>query len=231
LTSATDKTYATLLEQIQRGALPAGSFLVESDLAGALGVSRTPVREAIRRLAAEGLVLAEGRRRAQVRDFDATEVEELFEIRARLESYAAERAATRLTATQLARLRELDAQMQALVQITDPSGIARFADLNDAFHQLILEAAAARHLEAALRPVLQIQLLLLQRYRETIAEHLERSAWHHRELIRAFELRDPALAAAQMRLHMLSARGARSAAADPNTRSENPVTPTPGGDT
>jgi DNA-binding GntR family transcriptional regulator len=216
LISATDKTYATLLEQIQRGTLPAGTFLVESDLAGALGVSRTPVREAIRRLAAEGLVLAEGRRRAQVRDFDAREVEELFEIRARLESYAAERAATRLTVAQLERLRELDAQMQALVHITDASGIARFADLNDAFHQLILEAAAARHLEAALRPVLQIQLLLLQRYRETIAEHLERSAWHHRELIRAFELRDPALAAAQMRLHMLSARGARSAAADPN---------------
>jgi DNA-binding GntR family transcriptional regulator len=208
--SATEKTYSTLLERIQRGALPAGTFLIESELADALGVSRTPVREAIRRLAAEGLVLAEGRRRAQVRDFNASEVEELFEIRARLESYAAERAATRLTATQLERLRELDAQMHALVHLSDPSGIARFADLNDRFHQIIVEAAAAPHLEAALRPVLQIQLLLLQRYRETIAEHLERSAWHHRELLRAFELRDPSLAATQMQLHMLSARGARS---------------------
>jgi DNA-binding GntR family transcriptional regulator len=208
--SATEKTYSTLLERIQRGVLPAGTFLIESELADALGVSRTPVREAIRRLAAEGLVLAEGRRRAQVRDFNASEVEELFEIRARLESYAAERAATRLTDAQLAHLRELDAQMHALIHISDASGIARFADLNDRFHQIIVEAAAAPHLEAALRPVLQIQLLLLQRFRETIAEHLERSAWHHRELIRAFELRDPSLAATQMQLHMLSARGARS---------------------
>lgn len=207
---ATQKTYATLLERIQRGELRPGAFLVESDLAEALGVSRTPVREAIRRLAAEGLVRTEGRRRAQVRDFAASEVEELFEIRARLESYAAQRAATRLTAAQLDRLRELDGAMHALIGARDEAAVARFADLNDAFHQTILEAAAARHLEAVLRPVLQIQLLLLQRYRDTISEHLERSAWHHRELVRAFELRDPELAAAQMQLHMLAARGGRN---------------------
>jgi DNA-binding GntR family transcriptional regulator len=209
MTSTTQKAYATLLERIQRGELLPGAFLVESDVAASLGVSRTPVREAIRRLAAEGLVRVEGRRRAQVRDFAASEVEQLFEIRARLESYAAERAATRLSVRQLQRLRELDGAMHALLGSSDSAAVARFADLNDAFHQTILEAAAARHLEAALRPVLQIQLLLLQRYRDTITEHLERSAWHHRELVRAFELRDPELAAAQMRLHMLAARGGR----------------------
>ena len=54
MNSATDKTYTTLLARIQSGAIAAGEFLVESDLAEALGVSRTPVREAIRRLAADG---------------------------------------------------------------------------------------------------------------------------------------------------------------------------------
>lgn len=211
MNSATTKTYAALLSRIQTGQIQAGEFLIESDLAQDLGVSRTPVREAIRRLAAEGLVLTEGRRRAIVRQFDADETDELFELRARLESYAAERAATRIDAAQLARLRELDAEMRRCAGSADPAAVARFADLNDDFHQVILAAAQAVHLEAALRPVLQIQLILLQRYRLTIAEHLERSAWHHRELIRAFELRDPQLAAAQMNLHMLSARGAGAA--------------------
>lgn len=213
MNSATTKTYAALLARIQSGQIQAGEFLVESELANDFGVSRTPVREAIRRLAAEGLVLTEGRRRAIVRQFDAAETDELFELRARLESFAAERAATRIDAAQLARLRELDAQMRLCTGTADPAAVARFADLNDDFHQVILEAAQAVHLEAALRPVLQIQLILLQRYRLTIAEHLERSAWHHRELIRAFELRDPQLAAAQMNLHMLSARGAGPARA------------------
>ena len=211
MNSATDKTYTTLLARIQSGAIAAGEFLVESDLAEALGVSRTPVREAIRRLAAEGLVQTEGRRRATVRQFDAAEIDELFELRARLESFAAERAATRIDAAQLARLHALDDDMRRSMGSTDPAAVARFADLNDEFHQVILEAAQARHLEAVLRPVLQIQLILLKRYRLTIVEHLERSAWHHRELIRAFELRDPQLAAAQMNLHMLSARGAGTA--------------------
>jgi DNA-binding GntR family transcriptional regulator len=73
---------------------------------------------------------------------------------------------------------------------------------------VILDAARAPHLAGALRPLLQIQLLLLQRYRHRIAEHLERSCWHHRELLRALSLGDPELAEQQMRLHMLSARDA-----------------------
>jgi DNA-binding GntR family transcriptional regulator len=169
MNSATNKTYTALLARIQTGQIQAGDFLIESDLAQDLGVSRTPVREAIRRLAAEGLVLTEGRRRAIVRQFDAAETDELFELRARLESFAAERAATRIDAAQLARLRELDAEMRLCTGTTDPLAVARFADLNDEFHQVILEAARAVHLEAALRPVLQIQLILLQRFRLTIA--------------------------------------------------------------
>ena len=98
--------------------------------------------------------------------------------------------------------------MEACVATGTAAATARFADLNDCFHQAILDGARAEHLAAALRPVLQIQLLLLQRYRHTIHEHLERSCWHHRELIRAFELRDPDLAGRQMELHMMSARSA-----------------------
>jgi DNA-binding GntR family transcriptional regulator len=208
MTAAVEKAYGALLGRIQRGELASGAFLVETELARALGVSRTPIREAIRRLAADGLVLTEGRRRATVREFSEDQVEELYEIRARLESYAAARAATRLDDAALASLRELASAMEACVAAGNDAATARFADLNDRVHQQILDGAQATHLAAALRPVLQIQLLLLQRYRHTIHEHLERSCWHHRELIRAFELRDPELAGRQMQLHMLSARSA-----------------------
>jgi len=208
MTAAVEKAYGALLGQIQRGELASGAYLVESDLARALGVSRTPIREALRRLAADGLVLTEGHRRAVVREFSEDQIQELYELRARLESYAATRAATRLDAASLSTLRRLATDMEACVADGTEAATARFADFNDRFHQVILEGARGEHLAAALRPVLQIQLLLLQRYRHTIHEHLERSCWHHRELIRAFELRDPELAARQMELHMLSARSA-----------------------
>lgn len=209
MTAAATRAYGVLVDRIAAGTLPPGAFLVESDLAREIGVSRTPVREAIKRLAAEGLVEVQDRRRAQVREFGEAKVYELFELRARLEGYAAWRAATRIDAAGLARLGELAARMEAAVASRAPDAAATFATLNDEFHQVILEAADAEHLAMALRPVLQIQLVMLARYRETIVEHLERSCWHHRELLRALELRDPELAEMQMKLHLLAARRTR----------------------
>jgi DNA-binding GntR family transcriptional regulator len=97
--------------------------------------------------------------------------------------------------------------MEQATQRPGETGVAEFAALNDEFHQTILTAAACEPLTAALEPALQVQLVLLQRYRQTLHEHLERSCWHHREIIRAIEARDAELAEAQMRLHLLSARG------------------------
>jgi DNA-binding GntR family transcriptional regulator len=209
MTIASQQAYSALLARIQSGALPAGAYLVESDVALDLGVSRTPVREAIRRLAAEGLVQTEGRRRAMVREFGPQSVSEIYELRARLEGYAARRAAERIDAAALGRLTALAELMERAAQ-HEPADAALFADLNDSFHHGILEAADAPHLAGALRPVLQIQLLMLQRYRAQLVEHLQRSCWHHRELLRALTLRDPELAEQQMQLHMLAARGERA---------------------
>jgi DNA-binding GntR family transcriptional regulator len=215
--SNVETAYRSLLGRITAGELAPGAFLVEADLAADIGVSRTPVREAIRRLASEGLVQVAGRKRAVVRQVAETDADELFDLRARLEGYAAYRAATRLDAAALAGLARLCEQMETAARNAHrPSAndsqiaanAAEFAALNDRFHAAILAAADADHLAAALRPILQVQLVLLRRYRERLAEHLERSCWHHRELVRAFERRDPELAEAQMRLHLLSARGA-----------------------
>jgi DNA-binding GntR family transcriptional regulator len=215
--SNVETAYRSLLGRIAAGELLPGAFLVEAELAADIGVSRTPVREAIRRLASEGLVHVEGRRRAVVRQVAEADADELFELRARLEGYAAYRAATRFDPAALRELASLcegmetaarSAQRKSANDSEIAASAAEFATLNDRFHAMILAAAQADHLAAALRPILQVQLVLLRRYRERLAEHLERSCWHHRELVRAFERRDPELAEAQMRLHLLSARGA-----------------------
>ncbi|MDW8258742.1 MAG: GntR family transcriptional regulator [Gammaproteobacteria bacterium] len=197
--------YAALRQKIRNGELPPGHYLVETDLARALGVSRTPVREAIRRLAAEGLVQRQDRRRAIVREFPPQATKELFEIRARLEGYAAYRAATRLDAETLAELDRLATAMERCAARGDDAAAGEFADLNDRFHGRIAAAAESSCLQQILAPALEIQLVLLQRFRPQLREHLERSCWHHRELLRAFALRDPLLAEQQMQLHLRAA--------------------------
>ena len=204
--SAAARAYEHIRSQIVRGDLAAGAFLIEQDLAAEIGVSRTPVRDALGRLQSEGLVLSEGNKRARVRAFTEAEVEECFELRAQFESYAAARAATRITLEAIAELKRYAAQMEGVVSQGGPQAAQTFSDFNTQFHDIILEQAGSPRLCELLRPLLQIQLALMKRYQHTIEAHLQRSCWHHRELIAAFEARDASWAEAQMRTHMLSAK-------------------------
>ena len=94
-TSASDRAYAALLDGIQSGALAAGVVLGEVEQAERLGVSRTPMREALRRLIADGLVVQQSPRVSVVADQDADDIRSLFEIRRALEETSARLAATR----------------------------------------------------------------------------------------------------------------------------------------
>lgn len=203
---AADRAYEAIRHKIIDGALPSGTFLVEQDLAESVGVSRTPIRDALRRLESEGLVSMSGYKRAIVRDFTEDEIEECFELRAVFESYAAARAATRLTPEAIAELKELADAMDAAAAEGGADATLTFSDLNDAFHKIVLDHAGTKRMPELLRPLMQVQLVLMKRYQHTIQQHLERSCWHHRELIAAFEARDPAWAESQMRTHMLSAK-------------------------
>lgn len=205
---AADRAYEAIRRQIIDGTLPSGAFLIEQELAEVVGVSRTPVRDALRRLESEGLVSMSGYKRAIVRDFTEEEVEECFELRALFESYAAFRAATRLTPAAISQLRSLADQMEAAVAKGGSDATLAFSDLNDDFHTVILDHAGSPRMKDLLHPLMQVQLVLMKRYQHTIQQHLERSCWHHRELIAAFEARDPIWAETQMRTHMLSAKNA-----------------------
>src|SRR5216683_4140621 len=123
--SKTDMVAALIREQIITGELPAGEQLRQRDLAQRFQVSQTPVREAMRRLESEGLVIGDTHRGFTVVEPDDGPVEENFQIRAALESLGASLAARKIDAAGIERLEQLNAQMQA---VGDDD--ARYAELN-----------------------------------------------------------------------------------------------------
>jgi DNA-binding GntR family transcriptional regulator len=144
--SKSDVVVAALRESIITGELPAGTPLRQRDLAEEFGVSPTPVREALRRLEAEGLVESDLHRGATVIRASMGPSEENYEIRAVLESLAAKLAAGRIAAAGLARLEQLHGEMLAC-----PGGDPALAGLNRRFHFEIYEAANSPILLALLR--------------------------------------------------------------------------------
>ncbi|MFX4287692.1 GntR family transcriptional regulator [Janibacter sp. G349] len=134
-----DEVYETLRAQILSGERAAGSHVPEESLTETLGVSRTPVRAALQRLADEGLVVVRARRGAFVADFTRADVDEVFELRRLLESRAAQRAAAHRTDEQVAGLGRLVDEMAAL-PTHDRDALHRN---NRDFHELVLEAAAS----------------------------------------------------------------------------------------
>lgn len=114
-TSKADTAYATIRQQILDGSLKAGSKLAQYELAGSMGISITPLREAIRRLSGEGLVLLEGHRNARVADMDFAQARQLFETRQALEPAAVALAAERRTTPDITRM---NAALENLLPVT-----------------------------------------------------------------------------------------------------------------
>lgn len=127
-----------------------GHRLVETRVAQQLGVSRNPVREAIRSLQAEGFVEVEPRRGARVAVLDASEVAHLLEVRGALEELAAALAARRRTDAELGELDDLVAKGRALAEAGD---LSELPPLNTRFHHLLAEASGNPQLEALIRPL------------------------------------------------------------------------------
>ena len=106
---AVESAYRYIRGSIIRGELTSGEVLLESNLAERIGVSRTPVREALSRLASEGLVVLGRYRRAQVASFSMVDVAEVFRLRGKLEGHAARRACLRITTADIQRLEAIEA--------------------------------------------------------------------------------------------------------------------------
>nr|MBX2878595.1 GntR family transcriptional regulator [Granulosicoccus sp.] len=133
-------TYQRIVEEIRTGVLLPGDRLIETELAERLGTSRTPVREAIRQLEADALVVHLPRIGSTLRELDHAETSELYEMRAVLEGTAARFAARAASDVELAALAELHRNM---TQTDDFDDLSR---LNRQFHDALLDAARNRFL-------------------------------------------------------------------------------------
>jgi len=145
-----ERVLGALRQEIIAGSLRPGDRLVERELADRFGVSRVPVREAIRALVAEGFVLFETPRRTVVRPLSPTDVNELFELREALEVYAAGLAAARATPEDLAELRELLTRAASATEAGDAETIT---DINTRFHDRLLAMAGNTLLISVMEPV------------------------------------------------------------------------------
>jgi DNA-binding GntR family transcriptional regulator len=150
-----DEIAYRLRADILEGRLPLGAPLPHEQLAARFGVSRTPIREALRKLQATGLVEVSPNRGAVVRTPARTELVEVYELRADLEGFACELACARATGEELDALDAVQARLAAAIEdaeVLDEAGFdAAVADANGAFHDAIHRAARNDRLLASIR--------------------------------------------------------------------------------
>jgi len=144
----TELVVAALRERILGGTVPPGERLVEGRLSEELGVSRMPVREALRKLAAEGLVTIEPRRGATVTSFSGEQVRELVEVRATLEGLNAKLAAKRHDPEQIAKLERI---LEEGARLAESGDIAATTLMNQRFHDALGNIAANSVLQDIMR--------------------------------------------------------------------------------
>ncbi|MFM5914901.1 GntR family transcriptional regulator [Chakrabartia godavariana] len=203
MSRASDRAYDVIRNMILSGELPAGAQLVEEALAEKCGVSRTPVREAMRRLESDLLVTRTDTQRSFVADWSLDDVADAFELRAMLEGQAARRAAERMTDAALERIRAANRQIGIAIGKPSPD-VAGFLEGNREFHAVILEVAGSRRLASLLVTLVEQPVVWRTAYHYG-REELRRSHNEHDELIAAFARRDGAWAAAIMTSHILRA--------------------------
>lgn len=203
--SIADSVTHTLREAILRGDLPSGTWLRESQLGEELGVSRTPVREAIFRLQNEGLV-ARTSSGAMVKSLGLDDILAIYAVRESLESTAARLVATADNTELVDSLNELHEEM---CRVTDePDAGLKLADLNQEFHARIAHATNNSYLQRFLG---EVELVVRRFNRAGYADpkHMQETLKEHRRIIDAIAARDPDEAANAAFDHMRTARQMR----------------------
>ncbi|MBW8636737.1 GntR family transcriptional regulator [Hoeflea sp. WL0058] len=202
---AVEIAYRHIRSAIVTGELKSGEALQEAKLADQIGVSRTPVREALQRLSNEGLVVLERYRRGQVANFSMSEVAEVFRLRAKLEGHGARRAARRITPSQIDHLEELEREMESIFAKLGWHGhLSQFDHLNNEFHATIASAADSPRLDRILASALELPPSIFNFYREPLEDRTRRTHRQHREIIDALKAGNPDWAEAAMNAHLLS---------------------------
>ncbi len=193
-----DVVFQTLRNAILRGDLEPGERLMEIRLAGKLGVSRTPIREAIRMLELEGLVVMVPRRGAQVASMSEENLRDVMEVRESLEELAVELACIRMTEEDLEKLRAAEEDFRAALE---EGNSIRIADSDEHYHEVIYRATGNHRL----LQILYNLRLHMYRYRlEYIRDQRSRELLcrEHEQILDGLSRRDPEEALKAVRAHI-----------------------------
>lgn len=188
-----------LRQRIFSRELAPGSWIDEMKLAEEYGISRTPLREALKVLAAEGLITMKVRRGAYVTEVSETDLADVFHLLALLESDAAGVVAARATETQMKDLQALHAELEAAAQ-PGQQDRERFFEVNERFHKRLLEIANNRWRDQMVADMRK--MMKLNRHHSLLKSgRLEESLAEHRALMTALLARNPTAAVQRMQEH------------------------------
>lgn len=184
--------------------LAPGTWIDEQALSDEFGISRTPMREALKVLAAEGLVVLKPRRGCYVAQLSERDLDEIFPVLALLEGRAAEEAARRLSPQDFARLEALHAELERHATAHDADG---FFEANQTFHNALQSLAGNRWLSQLIDDTRKF-LKLTRRDSLRLNGRIEQSLAEHRAILAALDRRDASAAGRAMHDHILSGRAA-----------------------
>lgn len=193
--------YETLREAIRSGVLTSGERLMEIQVAEELGVSRTPVREAIRRLEAEGLVVMIPRRGTYVSDMSLRDISDVFEIREALEVLAVSLAAERITDMEM---EDLERMMVEFDEVVNKNNVDGLVELDIRFHTKLYEASRNVRLIAILNN-LREQTTRFRMTSMSVPGRMQDTLDEHRAIIEALGRRDPEEASKVTQYHLARA--------------------------
>ena len=203
MTTANKLAFDKIRNAIFAGKFPPGHQLKEQELAEQLQVSRTPIRQAIRLLADQGLVEIRSNRRSYVTDINEVQFEELFDLLSFLESYSAGLAAGNIPDDAIERLKELNAGMAATVESEDND---QFLKLNAEFHEIIHEYSGSEKVDELLSRIIQFPHNLYLKFGQIPDWHNAQSVVEHQQIIEALEARDRNFTSVRMKAHTESVR-------------------------
>jgi DNA-binding GntR family transcriptional regulator len=203
--SAVDRVYEIVREGIIQGRWPAGAHLRETLLAEETGVSRTPVREALQKLAAVGLVEYTPNQGARVVSWSDQALDEIFSLRTMLEAYAAQQAARRISSSGVDELERLCDVMEDAAREKKSNYLDAIGEANRMFHAGIVRAADCGRLAVTLQGLVDFPLVM-RTYQHYTGSQLARSLEHHREIVAALRARESEWAGSVMRSHIYAAR-------------------------
>jgi DNA-binding GntR family transcriptional regulator len=184
--------------------LPQGGWIDEQALALEYGISRTPLREALKVLAAEGLVVLKPRRGCYVTELSEQDIDEVFPVMAMLEGRVAELATRRATGADFSRLAAIHDELEKHAAANNAD---RFFEANQRFHTGLQEIAGNRYLAQLIDDARKL-IKLTRRDSLRLEGRLKQSLQEHREILEALRAKDAAGARQAMHDHLLSGRAA-----------------------